>query len=340
MSGSRPVNGNRQRNLSVTSNTSSSSYKDNSSVNYRNADNVPDQRRPTSRSTRSSSSVANGARENVRQTLSANHTFRDFQRPTSLFEAAGPSFSNPSENEHREMVEKMRELQKKYQYDNAMSQLQHMHSPFSDEPTPNATRAELTNNETVYQSINTRARKLQEAQQRLIQLQELMQNVSIDLDYNPFNQQSEDKNNKPKEFPLDFLRNVSSNLPGRTTAIPRVNPSVPRHLNKGPPQQQMGASASVQHFSPQNNLSHDSLTSPKRYSTSSQVNGSLLDVFARGEPSFDSSNEEVDETPIGGDDVNGQDDHSSHEQMLHNSDTSARNGIRLVRNGQGKRWTK
>ncbi len=323
------MNGNRQRNLSVTSNTSSSSFKDNASVNHRNSDHTPVDQRRASRSSRTTA-VANGVRENARQTFSTNSSFRDLPRPTSLFEAGSP-FNNPSESEHRDMVEKMRELQKKYQYDNAMSQLQQMHSPFSDEPTPNVTRAEMTNNETVYQSINNRARKLQEAQQRLIQLQELMQNVSIDLDYNPYSQQSEDKNSKPKEFPLDFLRNVSSNIPTRTTAIPRVNPSVPRHLNKGLPQQQMGASASAQHFSPQNNLSHDSLTSPKRYSTSSQVNGSLLDVFARGEPSFDSSNEEVDETPIGGEEVNGQDDHSSHEQMLHNGDTTARNGIRLVR---------
>jgi hypothetical protein len=196
-----------------------------------------------------------------------------------------------------------------------------MHSPFSDEPTPNATRAEMTNNaETVYTSISNRARKLQEAQQRLIQLQELMQNVSIDLDYNPYTQQNEEKNSKPKEFPLDFLRNVSSNGPARTPTILRVNPSIPRHLNKGTHQQQMGANAHL--FSPQNNLSHDSLGSPKRYSTSSQVNGSLLDVFAQGEPSFDSSNEEAEETRI--EEVNAQDDHSS--ERMH-SEASARNGI-------------
>jgi hypothetical protein len=240
---------------------------------------------------------------------------------------SGSALNNPSEGEHREMQEKMRELQqKKWQYENAMSQLQQMHSPFSDEPTPNATRAEMTNNaETVYTSISNRARKLQEAQQRLIQLQELMQNVSIDLDYNPYTQQNEDKNSKPKEFPLDFLRNVSSNGPTRTPTIPRVNPSVPRHLNKGTHQQQMGASTHL--FLPQNNLSHDSLGSPKRYSTSSQVNGSLLDVFAQGEPSFDSSNEEAEEeTRI--EEVNGQVEHSPHER-IHSAEASVRNGLRL-----------
>jgi hypothetical protein len=152
-----------------------------------------------------------------------------------------------------------------------------------------------------------------------------MQNVSIDLDYNPYTQQNEEKNSKPKEFPLDFLRNVSSNGPSRTPTIPRINPGVPRHLNKGTHQQQIGASSNHL-YSPQNNLSHDSLGSPKRYSTSSQVNGSLLDVFAQGEPSFDSSNEEAEETRI--EEVNGQDDHSSHERM-HSAETSVRNGIRL-----------
>lgn len=326
------MNGNRQRNLSVTSNTSSSSYKDNSSINQRNSDQAPDQRR-ASRSARTTTSNSNGVRESARLSFTAtNSTFRDFQRPTSLFETAA-SLNNPTEGEHREMQEKMRELQhKKWQYENAMSQLQQMHSPFADEPTPNAARAEMSNNETVYASMSNRARKLQEAQQRLLQLQELMQNVSIDLDYNPYAQQSEDKNNKPKEFPLDFLRNVSSNLPARTPTIPRVNPSsVPRHLNKGPHQHQLGAAAgAVHHFSPQNNLSHDSLSSPKRYSTSSQVNGSLLDVFARGEPSFDSSNEEVDDAAIEGEEVNTQDVHSSHEQLLPNGESSTRNSIRTV----------
>lgn len=328
------MNGNRQRNLSVTSNTSSSSFKDNSSINHRNSDQAPDQRR-ASRTARTTTSNSNGVRESARPGFTpTNSTLRDYQRPTSLFETA-TSINNPSESEHREMQEKMRELQhKKWQYENAMSQLQQMHSPFSDEPTPNAARAEMTNNETMYASMSNRARKLQEAQQRLLQLQELMQNVSIDLDYNPYAHQSEDKNNKPKEFPLDFLRNVSSNLPARTPTIPRVNPSssVPRHMNKGLHQQQLGAGASaVHHFSPQNNLSHDSLSSPKRYSTSSQVNGSLLDVFARGEPSFDSSNEEVDDAAIGGDEVNTQQDvHSSHEQLLPNGESSTRNSIRTV----------
>lgn len=226
------------------------------------------------------------------------------------------------------MQENMRVLQqKKWQYENAMSQLQQMHSPYSDEPTPNATRAEISSSaETVYTSISNRARKLQEAQQRLVQLQELMQNVSIDLDFNPYTQQNDDKNCKPKEFPLDFLRNVSSNGSARTPTIPRVNPSVPRYLNKGPHQHQIAASGHL--FSPQNNLSHDSFGSPKRYSTSSQVNGSLLDVFTQGEPSFDSSTEEVEETRIDGDEVTGQDHHASQERML-GVETSARNGIRL-----------
>ncbi|XP_032786935.2 uncharacterized protein LOC116924515 [Daphnia magna] len=329
MSGSRPVNSNRQRNLSVTSNTSSSSYKDNSSVNYRTSDLAPDQRR-TSRSSRTTSSTsnANGARDINRQFLSgANLPFRDFQRPIPLYDSRCV-LNTPSDGEHREMQEKMCELQqKKWQYENAMSQLQQMHSPYSEEPTPNATRAEISSSaETVYTSISNRARKLQEAQQRLVQLQELMQNVSIDLDYNPYTQQNDDKNCKPKEFPLDFLRNVSSGGSARTSTIPRTNPSVTRHLNKESHQQQIGASAHL--FSPQNNLSHDSLGSPKRYSTSSQVNGSLLDVFTQDEPSFDSSTEEVEDARIGGDEVTGQDDHPSQERML-SAETSTRNGIRL-----------
>ena len=325
MSGSRPVNGNRQRNLSVTSNTSSSSYKENSSVIHRNADHTADLRR-INRSSRANSAVnANGARENARQTLS-NMPFRDFQRPTSLFDS-GSLMNNPSESEHRELREKMQELQqKKWQYENAMSQLQQMHLSFSDEPTPNVTRAELVNNEAVYSSASGRTRKLQEAQQRLVHLQELMQNVSLDLEYNPFAQHNEEKNNKPKEFPLDYLRNVSSHPPARPAAVSSRNPNVPRHLNKTPLLQPPGA---THHFSPQNNLSHDSLGSPKRYSTSSQVNGSLLDVFAR-EPSFDSSNEDVEDTPIVGDEANGHDGHSSNEQVVHNTDSNIRSSVRLV----------
>lgn len=226
----------------------------------------------------------------------------------------------------------MRELQqKKLLYDSAMFQLQHLHSPFSDEPTPNAARAELTShNEALYASIDSRTRKLQEAQQRLIQLQELMQNVSLDLDYSPYNQQIEDKVNKPKEFPLDFLRNVAPNMQQRNTVLPRAIPSVSRPSNNEQQQQQMGVAGATFQYSPQNNLSHESFSSPKRYSTSSQVNGSLLDVFARGEPSFESSNEDVEEAANEGDEVNAQDDASSHDQLLHNGETSTRNTARSV----------
>ena len=329
MSGRRSSNGNRQRNLSVASNTSSSSYKDNSTLMQRNSDHVHDQGR-SSRSTRPVLMHSTGTRDILHPATTTNSSVRELPRPTSFFDTVNP-LNNPSERDHREIQEKMRELQqKKWQYDNAMSQLQQIHSPFSDEPTPNAARAEMTSHsEALYASISSRTRKLQEAQQRLIQLQELMQNVSIDLDYNPYNQQTENKINKPKEFPLDFLRNVASNVQSRTTLMPRAMPSVSR-----PSKQQMGTAGSTFQFSPQNNLSHESLSSPKRYSTSSQVNGSLLDVFPRGEPSFDSSNEDVEDAANEADnEVNAQDDQSSHEQLqLPNGvPSAARNAIRSVR---------
>lgn len=145
----------------------------------------------------------------------------------------------------------------------------------------------MANDTTLYTPVDNRARKLQEAQQRLLQLQELMQNVSLDLDINPFSQQPAEraKNNKPRrdmrDLSLDFLRNVPSTSARTPTSIPRVNPNVSRNY------------AGAQ----QNNLSHDSLSSPKRYPSQSQVNGSqlLLDVFARSEPSFDNSSDDVDE---------------------------------------------
>ena len=203
----------------------------------------------------------------------------------------------------------------------------------------------MANDTTLYTPIDNRSRKLQEAQQRLLQLQELMQNVSLDLDCNPFaqqQQQEEHKNNKPRrdvrDLSLDFLRNVPSTSSGytrTTTSIPRVNPNVSRLSN----QHYAGAQ--------QNNLSHDSLSSPKRYPSQSQVNGShhltMLDVFhPRSEPSFDDSSDDdvnEDDDPIDADDD--EEDNIPHalpNQLVNGGEANSstpRNTIRIPSVGLG-----
>ena len=308
---------NRQRNISVTSNTSSSSCKDNSFVlQHQRAIESADPRRIAR------SSIENGSSIGDRQFRSS---FPDFPRPTSFYDVPPIADHSRAEYDNQEIQDKLKELQhSKWQYEHIMSQLHQLQSSSNREPHPISRSdrpIETGNNDAVYLNINTRTQKLQEAQQKLIQLQELMQNVSIDLDFHPLSE--ENKINKPnlsaKEFPAEFLRNVPGNVSSRSTTIPRINPNVRR--NRVLPQQPLHCSLQ------QNNLSQDQPSSPKRYSTP-HANSSLLDVFERSGPSLDSSDEEstveIEEEPTEvTTETNAHNDHMA--SPLLNSETTARN---------------
>jgi len=259
-------------------------------------------------------------------------SFPDFQRPTSFYDVQPILDQSRTDQDSQEIQDKLKELQhSKWQYDNLVSQLHQLQTSCNREVHPTSTTIrserslEVGSNDAVYININSRTLKLQEAQQKLIQLQELMQNVSIDLDFHSLG--DENKNNKPnmsmiKEFPAEFLRSVPGSVSNRSTAIPRVNPSV-RRFNRTLPQQQS-------HYSlQQNNLSQDQPSSPKCYSTL-HANSSLLDVFERSGPSLDSSDEEstveIEEEPTEvHTEANTHNDHLTN--PLLNSETTSRNFI-------------
>lgn len=313
MSGNRPGDGNnRQRIFSATSNASSSSYKDNSFSNHRESLD----RRPTTRSSSNtflgSTAAPSGSNRRLYQfNSSVNHC--DSQRAAAS--SNGLPFEASSFLNHQS--EGTDTLEIKRQYENLISQIQQLHPAFvEDGQHPPPMRMDsLPNNEALFMD---RAVKLQEAQQRLIQLQELMQNVSLELDCNPYGHLSvgDNKNKKlPKESQMDFLRNVPS-INSMPTApritLPRVSP----HNNSAQANRESRL-ASGRHLhspTPQNNLSHESIN-PKRPYASSNANGSLLDVFGRSEPSFDSS--DADDHPIGPEEEeNVQDVNSSQDPLL------------------------
>jgi len=282
---------------------SSSSYKEHSSnMNHSRPLENGDQRRGTTRLP--STHFQNGMGRDGAQRHQNSSSSRDIQqRPASLFDSA-TALNHQPEGDQQEV---------KRQYENIMAQIQQLHPTFIDETQPAFMRQEVVttpNNESVY--IN-RAAKLQEAQQRLIQLQELMQHVSIDLDCNPYSHVADNKNRKPREFPMDFLRNV----PSGTRSAARANPhSTPRQSNRSS-QPQLPLFPSV----PQNNLSQEIINPKRTYSSSHHVNGSLMDVFTRSEPSFDSSDPEEND-PIGIEE-DAQDAQSSHDPILPNENPNS-----------------
>ena len=357
--------GNRQRNLSMASNTSSSSFKDNGANNRRSAEShhvTSTRSRNGAVNSSQSANVNDSYLRDGRPVVNGSFSMgqrRDFQHLRSEYGATSSNglLDNPCDSE-QEIQEKLNELQqKKWQYENVMSQIQqlqatlsgpqspHVHS--SSVPTARRERpTELGSLEVGYVPVNhQRSTKLQEAQQRLsgslIQLQDLMQNVSLDLDCNPiFSRHNKDKNLNPnptviKECP-HFLRNVPSNdssIAKPAASHLRMNA---RHYNTvGLPR----VTPSHHHCSPQqNNLSSDSLT-PKSHQPTHQVNGFLMDMFARSEEhSLNSSNEEsagdIDENLLDGDedDDNLQDRHSHDDQVPHGETTSARYNIQVLGN--------
>lgn len=296
MSGNRPGDdGNRRRNLSVASNASSSSCKDNTYMNHRVP--VTEQRRQSRPSTEIHQVITRDNGQRFQYSMNPSSFRSSQQRPAGSHFAEVSSASNSQpEGDQQEA---------KRQYENIVAQIQQLHPTFMDEmQQPTTIQPDAVADTSVY--VN-RAIKLREAQQRLRQLQELMQNVSIDLDCNPYSHLVDTKSRKPKDFPMDFLKNLSSSGSARTTSIPRINPqSTPRQPN---------GSQRHQRYSPtqQNNLSQESI-SPKRLYSSSQANGSLLDVFPRSEPSFDSS--DADENPIGVDEEDNMPDVNSSQDPL------------------------
>merc|ERR1740128_290014 len=236
----------------MTSNTSSSSCKDNSFLHHhQRAIDPTDPRRAARISNENGSSTGDRP---------MRPSFPDFQRPTSFYDVQPILDQSRTDQDSQEIQDKLKELQhSKWQYDNLVSQLHQLQTSCNREVHPTSTTIrserslEVGSHDAVYININSRTLKLQEAQQKLIQLQELMQNVSIDLDFHSLG--DENKNNKPnmsmiKEFPAEFLRSVPGSVSNRSTAIPRVNPSV-RRFNRTLPQQQS-------HYSlQQNNLSQD-----------------------------------------------------------------------------------
>lgn len=322
MAGNNPGNGNRQRNFSVASNTSASSFKENAAVNQRITENTSLDSRRSGRQTRTHLSAPNETRDRVRASSMSSCLPRDTNRPMFGFE----SFNNS-----QQMVDAQSDLQEQFRkcFENEIGICPNQASASCGESTPNIIRAELANSD-LHHVLETRARKQQEAQQRLLQLQELIQNVSLDLELNPFQQHHDDKI-KFKDAGLDYLRNVPSNHmhSQRETTIPRIN--VPRQSYKSPqhllPTSGNGATCHPQYL-PQNNLSHDPVLSPKRYSTSSQVNGSLMDVFGRSDPSFDSSNEEIDDNQLDGEE-NDNLSQAPVPQVLQAEINPARNGVRV-----------
>lgn len=323
MAGNNQGNGNRQRNFSVASNTSTSSFKDNAPINQRTTENSSIDTRRSSRQTRNHTSIPNETRDRASST--GSFLPRDLNRPSFGFEM----FSSAQQ----QLVDAQPDIQDQFRkwFEGGIPVCSNQAAANFGEPTPNAIRAELVNSDPSH-VLESRARKQQEAQQRLLQLQELIQNVSFDLEMNPFQHHHSDDKIKVKDTGLDFLRNVPSNHSHsqRATSVPHVN--VPRQIYKSPQHvltlNANGASAPT-HHSPQNNLSHDPLLNPKRYSTSSQVNGSLMDVFGRSDPSFDSSNDEVDDNQLDGE----ENDNLSQPptpQVLQSGINSARNSVRVA----------
>ena len=320
MSGNRPVNSNRQRNLSLTSNTSSSSYKDNASNNQKTPESQVFSRSGMFNSSLTNANSASPSARDVqhgslnRSSSSIpqlNPLQREFQRPRfESYEAMSSASLNSTmdhgnlacEPEH-EIQQKLTEMQqKKLQYENVLLQLQQLQTSLNNSPQIPATSrgqqpVEQRNIETAYAPVNLRSSKLQEAQQRLTQLQDLMQNVSLDLDCNPFARQHKNKNIYPhptliKEYP-DFLLNVGANENGSVhsnntrASAPPMNPDSSRYRNIE------NSFEPHRSYSPQqNNLSLESIT-PKIQRNSQMFNhghGSLLDVFVRSdEASLNSS---------------------------------------------------
>lgn len=317
---------NRQRNTSMTSNTSSSSCKDNSFVQQHQRTIKPTDTRRTARVSNENGSAIGDRPIRL--------SFSDFPRPTSSHDMPPLLDQSRADQDNSEIQDKIKELQhSKRQYENVLSQLHQLQSTYNRELFPISTSlrperpVEIGNNDAVHLNINSRTQKLQEAQQKLIQLQELMQNVSIDLDFHPLGE--ENKNIKPnssiiREFPPEFLRNVPCNMINRSPTIPRVNPNV-RQFNRVLPQQPSYS------LLQQNNLSQDQPSSPKRYSTP-HANSSLLDVFERDGASLDSSDEEstveIGEEPTeASTEVNTHNEHPTNPMI--NDETTARNVIHI-----------
>ena len=339
MSANRPVNGNRRRNLSVTSNSSSSSCKDNGSLsnNQRNVE-APFRNGVTRSSSRPNSYGAAAIWDCSASTSRGASVYpasrESAQRARTEMENMTPNLSlDHTVLSERDIQQKLHDLQqKKLQYDTIMSQLQHLQSSYqSSAPVPTAPLGKMkrpllmSNSEPEYVYVNDRTAQLQEAQQSLTQLQELMQNVSLDLECNPFGRHSNNKNINPnsslnKGYP-EFLRNVAP-VQGmkKSTTFPRINPGVFRQNNKVSPM----ANYSAQQCNP----SMDFLT-PKHYSA--PANGSLLDVYRRSnEPSMNSSNEgsadEMEDDLFEGDE---EEHFQENQEQIVDADTSNRNGLRV-----------